>query len=416
MTEPRDPRPVLNVAGRLTKAFLHSKLTPLTILAVTLFGALAVLFTPRTYNPEIVVPVVNIQVSRPGSDAQEMLHQVVRPLEALVGSLSGVDHTYGVARNDAAMVTVRFKVGEDEERSLVKVYNQVNGNLDRIPPGTRPPLIQSMSLYDVPIVTLTLSADGMSPQALRGTALHVLTQLRGVKGVGKSWVQGASPPAVRVELDPARLAAYDLSVNRLARALRANNITVSAGSIVAGNRDRPVRVAAQLTDPAQVGRIVVGTRGGRPVFLKDVARVTQGPRDEDIRSVIAYGLADPEGRRPGRGAHRRHPGHRPQEGHQRCRRGGRAHGPPARRRARRAAPGGHGDGDPRRRRHRGRRRQYAHRAPGHLHRRGGGDPAPVPGVAGGLGGDPVDPADPVRGAGGRLDSRARPSTALPCSP
>lgn len=284
-------KPVLNPAGKLARAFLHSKLTPLLVIAVTLFGALAVMFTPRTYNPDIVVPVVNIQVARPGSDSKEMLNQVVRPLETLMNSLPGVDHTYGVARNDGAMVTVRFKVGEDEERSLVKVYNQINGNLDDMPPGTLMPLIQSLSLYDVPIVTVTLSADNKTPEQLRRIGLHVLTQLRAVQGVGRTGIVGVAAPAVRVDLDPARLAAYGLSADQIAQHLKGSNVTLAAGEIAGDNREHPIRVAGQFTETEDVGKVVVGMHDGRPVFLSDVADVRDGSADENVRSTLAFGPA-----------------------------------------------------------------------------------------------------------------------------
>ena len=124
-------KPKLNSAGRLAKMFIHSKLTVLIILSALLFGLLALELTPRTYNPEIIVPVVTLAVSRPGSDAHEMLQHIVRPLEGLMASIPGVDHTYGMAVDDNALVTVRFKVNENEENSLVKVYNQINSNMDK---------------------------------------------------------------------------------------------------------------------------------------------------------------------------------------------------------------------------------------------------------------------------------------------
>ena len=159
------------------------------------------------------MPAANVIVRFPGASAQEVHNQVIRPLENLMAAIQGVDHTYGYAVNDMGVVTVQFKVGEDPQRSLVKVYNQVNSNLNRIPPGTSPPLIQLLSLYDVPILTLTLSSATATPDALRGVAFHILEQLRNVPGVGKSWVQGAAARAVRVWLDPARLAGYGLSPN-----------------------------------------------------------------------------------------------------------------------------------------------------------------------------------------------------------
>jgi multidrug efflux pump subunit AcrB len=284
-------RPKLNIAGKFAHAFLHSKLTPLIILAATLFGLLAILLTPRTYNPDIVVPVVNITVQRPNSNAQEILNQVLRPLEGLMGSLSGVDHTYGTAQDDVAMVTVRFQVGEDEERSLVKVYNQVNSNLDRLPPGAALPLIQLLSLYDVPIVTLTLSSADATPDALRGVALHVLDQLRNVPGVGKTTVQGAATRAVRVQLDPARLAGYGLSPVAVTTAIQAANVNRAAGSVISAGREHPIRVTAALGNATDVGNVVVGVRNDRPIFLRDVATVTTAPAADDVRSFFAFGPA-----------------------------------------------------------------------------------------------------------------------------
>ncbi len=269
------------------------------MLATSLFGLLAIFFTPRTYNPDIIVPVVNITVERPGSSAREMLNTVVRPLEGLMGSISGVDHTYGMARDDVALVTVRFKVGEDEERSLVKVYNQVNSNLDRIPPGTAPPLVQLLSLYDVPIVTLTLSSADATPDTLRSVALHALDQLRNVPGVGKTSVQGAAARAVRVELDPARLAGYGLSPATVANAIRGANVTLPAGSVINRGREHPIRVTADLGDAAAVGNVVVGVRNGRAIFLRDVATVTTAPANADVRSFFAFGPAAGKGARAG---------------------------------------------------------------------------------------------------------------------
>ena len=281
----------LNVAGRLARTFLHSKLTPLSIVAVTLFGILAIYATPRTYNPDIVVPVVNIQVARPGYGAEEMLNQVVRPLEALLASIPGVDHTDGYAGNDAAMVTVRFKVGEDEEKSLVKVYNQVNSNMDRLPPGAYPPLIRALSLYDVPILTLTLSAANMAPQDLRAVANNVLEQLRSVPGVGKSSVQGASAPAVRVWLSPTGLAAHGLTPSRVAQTLGAANVVRPAGKVIVGQSAAPVRAYAAFGDAQALAGVVLAVDQGKPVYLREVAHIERGPANEDVSSTLGIGLA-----------------------------------------------------------------------------------------------------------------------------
>ncbi|HNF90147.1 MAG TPA: efflux RND transporter permease subunit, partial [Thiobacillaceae bacterium] len=144
----------MNLAGKLAKGFLTSKLTALFILAVTLTGLLALVVTPREYNPQIVVPAANIIVAKPGASATEIHNLVVKPLEAIMNAQSGVEHTYGYASNDFGLVTVQFKVGESQEDSLVKLYNQLMQNMDRIPPGAMEPMVKPINVDDVPIMTL----------------------------------------------------------------------------------------------------------------------------------------------------------------------------------------------------------------------------------------------------------------------
>ncbi len=281
----------LNAAGKLTRVFLHSKLTLLIIIATILFGSLALYYTPRTYNPEIVVPVVNISVHRPGSDAQEMLHQIIRPLEGLMSSIPGVDHTYGMAVDDNAIVTVRFKVNENEENSLVKVYNQINSNINHIPAGTQLPLIQSVSLYDVPLVTITLSSNKYDPMQLRAMSTRVLEQLRSVPQVGKSWITGSSATAVKVWLDPNKLAAYYIPIQNIKRALVSNNVGFNTGDLEPAKRETALRISAELMNPDDVGNIIVGVFNAKPIYLRDVSHIELAPESDDARSYFAFGPA-----------------------------------------------------------------------------------------------------------------------------
>lgn len=286
-----DRKPALNPAGKLALAFIHSKLTLLIIIGSILLGILAILFTPRTYNPEIVVPVVNITVNRPSSNAQEMLHHIVRPLEALMSAIPGVDHTYGMAIDGSSIITVRFKVNENEENSLVKVYNQINSNINRIPSGTQPPLVQSVSLYDVPLVTITLSSQKYSPIQLREIAARILEQLRSVPQVGKSWIAGSSASAVRVWLDSDKLASYYIPIERIKQALTSNNVGFNVGKLEAGVRETPLRISAELINTQDVGNILVGVFNAKPVFLRDVARIDIAPANDEIRSYFSFGKA-----------------------------------------------------------------------------------------------------------------------------
>lgn len=280
----------LNRAGQLVRIFIQSKLTLLLIIAILLFGALALERTPRTYNPEIIVPAVTLSVSRPGSDTQEMLNQIVRPLEGLMASIPGVEHTYGMAIDDSALVTVRFKVNENEESSLVKVYNQINSNMDKMPPGTLIPLIRSVSLYDVPLVTITLHAKDENQTELRLLANTVLEQLRAVPQVGKSWIMGASPSAIRVWLNPKKMAQHAISIANIQQALSINNISLDAGTLKHQRSETPLRIKGSLISNDDLANIIIGTDGARPVLLKEIAEIEQGPENESIASYFAYGI------------------------------------------------------------------------------------------------------------------------------
>lgn len=282
----------LNVAGKIAATFIQSKITFLIIISSILLGLLALVFTPRTYNPEIIAPTVNISVSRPGSNPQEMTLQVVKPLEALMSAIPGVEHTYGMALDGNALVTVRFKVNEIEEKSLVKVYNQINSNLDRIPPGTQPPLIQSVSLYDVPLITITLSSADYNFVQLRQLGTKVLEELRGIPQIGKSWIAGVSETSLRVWLDPKKLAYYHIAVQSIKQSLASSNISLSAGKLDTSNKVIPLKVSAHLINPDDISKTMIGIWDGKPVYLHDVATIDWAPAKDNVRSFFAYGPAN----------------------------------------------------------------------------------------------------------------------------
>lgn len=282
----------LNLAGQAAQKFISSKLTLLLIIGALLFGALALIQTPRTYNPEIVVPTVNIHIHRPGYNSEEMLNQIVRPLEGIMASIPGVEHTYGMAMNDSALVTVRFKVNENEETSLVKVYNQMNSNMEKMPSGTLMPLIRSISLYDVPLVTVTLHAKEVSPLALRALANEILERLRATPQVGKSWVMGASPHAIRAWLNPKKMADHKISIADIRRALGANNITLDAGTMDTRFLKTHLRVEAPLFFDKDLSNLIVGTDAAKPILLKDIATLEEGPEQNSVLSYFAERKAD----------------------------------------------------------------------------------------------------------------------------
>lgn len=281
-----------NLAGRLAQSFYQSKITVLIMVAIALFGALAILVTPRLYNPEIVVPAAEIFIMRPGSDSEEIHHLVIRPLEALMASLPGVHHTYGYAVNDMGVVTVEFQVGANEEKSLLEVYNQLSRNMDKMPPGTAQPLVKSIGINDVPIMSLTLSSSQLTPLALRQVGVRLMDQLQSVPDVANAEVIGGSPLAINVWLSPAKLSSAGLSLENIQQALKGSNVILPGGDLVRNNQGVPLRINGAIGSARGVGDLIIGSHDGQPIFLKDVARVEEGAAENNIATSNTLGRAN----------------------------------------------------------------------------------------------------------------------------
>lgn len=287
-----DPTPApLNIAGRIARAFLESKITAVLMLAVTLAGLMALFITAREYNPQIVVPAANIIVVKPGASATEVHNLVVKPLEAIINAASGVKHTFGYAAPDFGVVTVQFDVGEDQQKSMVKVYDQIMHNFDRIPPGAMLPLIKSINVDDVPIMTLTLSATKIGDYQLREVSARVLEQLRNIPGVSFTELVGGASRAINVWISPAKLAAAGLSLDQVDKMLQGANVSMPLGTLVDASRNQPLRLSGAIGNVREVGQIIVGAPNGRPVFLKDVAVIQEGAAETDQQTRFAYGPA-----------------------------------------------------------------------------------------------------------------------------
>jgi len=279
----------LNLAGRLAAMFIHSKITLLIMLALFLAGMLALVLTPREYNPQIVVPAANIIVPKPGASPEEVENMVVKPLESIMNALDGVDHTYGMAMNDVGIVTVQFEVGEDQEDSLVKLYNQVMRNMDRMPPDTLQPIIKPINVDDVPILTLAVSSEHLSSFALRDVALKLVEHLRNVPDVSFTEVVGGKPRAINVWLDAQKIAMTGLTLDQIKDMLKGNNASLPVGELVNSNKAHPVRVQGYLKNAEEVGNIIIGVVDGRPIFLRDIAKIVDGPMEIDQDTRIGFG-------------------------------------------------------------------------------------------------------------------------------
>jgi multidrug efflux pump subunit AcrB len=277
----------LGAAGRLARAFIHSKLTPLLLLASILLGALAVWKLPREEEPQIVVPMSDVFVRMPGASAKEIEQRITKPLERLLWEIPGVEYLYSTSSPGLATVIVRFKVGEDEERAMVRLQEKLAAHMDVIPPGASPPLVKPRSIDDVPVLAITLWSKRYSGYELRRLAAEIEEQIKQTNGVSEVTLTGGERRQIRVLLDSERLEARHLSPIAVANALQAANQRLPSGTIAAGNREILVETGDVIANARQVGDVVLGASDGRPVFLRDVADIADGP--EEPSTYVRFG-------------------------------------------------------------------------------------------------------------------------------
>ncbi len=269
----------MGIAGRIAGAWLHSKLTPLVAIAALSLGALAIVATPREEEPQISVPMIDVTAMLPGAGPAEIEQQLVRPIEQRMREIPGVEYVYGHAGDGFAMVTVRFAVGQDLERSVTAVHVKLQAAMVEAPPGTPTPLVTPHGIDDVPVLTLTLHGGGLDADALRRIARQVEDEVRTVPDVAHTFLTGGEAPTLRVELDPARLAASGVTPGEVALALRSATARLQAGEFATGDQVWLVSAGAPITSAEDARRVVVGLRNGGPVYLGGVATVTEGPAE-----------------------------------------------------------------------------------------------------------------------------------------
>ena len=277
----------LGPAGRLARAFIDSKLTPLIIAAAVLLGIGAVLLLPREEEPQIIVPMIDVFVQMPGASAREVEERVTKPMEKLLWEVPGVEYIYSTSSPGSSMAVVRFYVGQNEEAAIVRLNQKMFANFDLIPVGASPPLVKPRSIDDVPILALTLTSDRYDHFTLRRIAAQVHDQIKEVKDVSEVKLIGGQRRQIRVTLDEARMAAYNIAPATLVPALEQSNRQLGSGSFASANREFLVETGGFLHTAEEVGNVVAGVFSDRAVYLRDVAKIDDGP--EEPSDYVLYG-------------------------------------------------------------------------------------------------------------------------------
>ena len=279
----------LGPAGRFAQAWITSKLTPLIIVGALLLGAFAVWKLPREEEPQIIVPMIDVFVEMPGASSHEVEERITKPMEKLLWEIPGVEYIYSTSSPGRSMAIVRFYVGQDEEKSMVRLNQKLYANMDLLPPGAMPPLVKPRSIDDVPILALTLSSKRYGDFELRQIAAQVHDTIKQVPDVSAVTLIGGQRREVRVVLDEGKLAAYNLSPLQVAGALGLSNRRLPSGQFDASNREYLLETGEFLRTADDVRNVVAGVANDKAVFVRDVAQVSDGGEEPSqyVRMVRA---------------------------------------------------------------------------------------------------------------------------------
>jgi multidrug efflux pump subunit AcrB len=273
--KPSIPGP--GIAGRLTRAFIASALTPLFLLAAFALGLIALVSLPREEEPQISVPMVDIRIAANGLKAEDAVKLVTEPLETIVKGIDGVEHVYSQTEDDGALVTARFKVGTNADAAILRVHEKIRANMDRIPVGIPEPLIVGRGIDDVAIVVVTLrpspgSAERWTANGLTRLARELQVEVAKLPDIGLTYLVGEQPEQFQVEPDPERLSLYGITLQQLAAKIEGANRSFRVGTVREAGEQRAVVAGRTLQELSEIGNILLTARDGRPVYVRDVAR------------------------------------------------------------------------------------------------------------------------------------------------
>jgi len=274
--------------ARIVRKSISSHLSIILLILSLCLGTSAILVTPKEEEPQIVVPMADVYVYAPGSNATEIEKLIATPLERLLWQIDGVEYVYSMSREDMAIVTVRFYVGEDRENSLVKLHNKITMNIDAAPPIVKGWVIKPVEIDDVPIVNISLYSDRYDDYELRRIGEEVLSRLSKVKDISRAEIVGGRKREIRVELLPERMSGLGVSLLEVQKALQGADASVTAGKFSRFNKEVTVTSKSFLSSSNEVSSLMVGVHNGRPVYLRDIANIFDGPEESESYSRIGY--------------------------------------------------------------------------------------------------------------------------------
>ena len=277
-----------SILTNIVKLFLTSQLSIMLIIISLVLGAFSIYITPKEEEPQIVVPMADIYVQAPGASPGEIEKLVATPLEKLLWEIDGVEYVYSMSTKEKAIVTVRFFVGEDRENSIVKLHNKIQMNLDRVPSIVTNWLIKPIEIDDVPILNLTLYSDRYSDHELQRVGEEMIARLSRLENISRSSIYGGRKREIRVELDPLRMKGFGVSIQDIEHAFQGADVATLAGNFNKNNTQITITSSSFLTSVDEVKALVISGRQSKPVYLEDVAKVSDGPKEAESYTRIGF--------------------------------------------------------------------------------------------------------------------------------
>ena len=267
----------LGLAGRLTRSFIKSPLTPLLLLASFAMGMVALANLPREEEPQISVPIVDILIRADGLKAEDAVKLITEPLEQIIQSIDQIEHVYSSTRDNQVLLAARFLVGVDAETAILRVHDKIRANIDKLPVGIPEPLVVGRGINDVAIVTLTFSPvlgqNEMTANDLSRIVREVEAEIAKIGNIGLTYIVGETNEALRVAPDPEKLALYGVTLQQLVAKVRGANTAFPAGKVRDGGEQLDLILGNTLSTPSEIGNLKLTSRDGRPVYVRDVADV-----------------------------------------------------------------------------------------------------------------------------------------------
>ncbi|MES1226055.1 MAG: efflux RND transporter permease subunit, partial [Bacteroidota bacterium] len=279
-------------SGNIAKGFLQSKLTILLMIGFLLIGGYSTFLIPREEEPQIKVPMADIFIGYPGAEPKDVETKVTTPLEKIISNVKGVEYVYSTSMQGQAMLIVQFHVGEDIERSLVKLYSELMKNMDKMPHGVTFPLIKTRAIDDVPVLGITLWSEKYDDYELKQIGQTLTNEIKKITDVSDINILGGRSREIKVLLDKGKMEETHTDFLSVARQIEGSNVQKRGGNLLQQDTAFSVETGNFLTTADEVANLVVGIYKEQPVYLKQIAKVEEGPETSDQYVLFGYGRAD----------------------------------------------------------------------------------------------------------------------------